>query len=169
MSRITELRRIKNVTQSELARAIGVSVVAVSKWETGKTSPSANSLEKMAVFFNCDKEEIMNWRTDSSENKIRELREKSGMTQREFAVAIGADYATVNRWEKGKTNPSEEYVQKIAKIFDCDPGEIKTPTKNASECAPDEEQLLLSLLNRLPESKRGKVIVLLCRIVENML
>lgn len=35
-------------------------------------------------------------------NVVREVRLEYGMTQREFALLVGVDHATVNRWERGK-------------------------------------------------------------------
>ena len=39
--------------------------------------------------------------TNNTGAKIKELRIKSGLTQREVANAVGATEATVSRWESG--------------------------------------------------------------------
>lgn len=46
--KIREIRRKREMTQQELARAIGVHYTVVSKYEKGKISPSANCLELIA-------------------------------------------------------------------------------------------------------------------------
>jgi DNA-binding transcriptional regulator YiaG len=38
--------------------------------------------------------------------EIKALRKQLGMTQEEFAHDIGVTFATVNRWENGKSKPS---------------------------------------------------------------
>ncbi len=38
---------------------------------------------------------------------IRQLRVKLGMTQEEFAHALGITVSTVNRWENGHSEPSK--------------------------------------------------------------
>ncbi len=37
---------------------------------------------------------------------IRSLRKQMGLTQEEFAHEVGVTFATVNRWENGKSEPS---------------------------------------------------------------
>ena len=37
--------------------------------------------------------------------KIRDLREKKGMTQRELAASLGVTDAAVSKWERGKNFP----------------------------------------------------------------
>ncbi len=59
MNRIAELRKLKNVSQKDIADAVGVSVFAVSKWETGKTLPTGDNLRKMAEYLGCEPEEIL--------------------------------------------------------------------------------------------------------------
>lgn len=59
MNRIAELRKLKNVSQKDIADAVGVSVFAVSKWETGKTLPTGDNLRKMAKYLGCEPEEIL--------------------------------------------------------------------------------------------------------------
>lgn len=38
---------------------------------------------------------------------VKITREKSGMSQEELARAINVSFATINRWENGKTHPNK--------------------------------------------------------------
>ncbi len=49
--KIRELRKLRNITQRELGIALLVSSQAVSKWESGKTTPDIENLPKIAAFF----------------------------------------------------------------------------------------------------------------------
>jgi DNA-binding transcriptional regulator YiaG len=46
--------------------------------------------------------------------RIRELRLNLNMTQENFAHEIGVTFATVNRWENGRTQPNK-VAQKVLK------------------------------------------------------
>ena len=48
---IARLRREANITQEQLAAAVGVSAPAVSKWETGQSYPDITLLPALARFF----------------------------------------------------------------------------------------------------------------------
>jgi putative transcriptional regulator len=48
------------------------------------------------------------------QHRIRELRHNLNMTQENFAHEIGVTFATVNRWENGKTQPNK-VAQKVLK------------------------------------------------------
>ncbi|ARJ20487.1 XRE family transcriptional regulator [Bacillus thuringiensis] len=50
--RIRFLRKERNLKQDELGKAIGVNAASVSKFETGLKSPSRETLQRMADFFN---------------------------------------------------------------------------------------------------------------------
>lgn len=39
--------------------------------------------------------------------KVKEVRRQLGLSQEELAHALGVSFATVNRWENGKTVPSK--------------------------------------------------------------
>ena len=49
--RITELRKKKNMTQEDVARAIGVTNQAVSKWEAGINYPDVELIPRIASLF----------------------------------------------------------------------------------------------------------------------
>jgi transcriptional regulator with XRE-family HTH domain len=44
---------------------------------------------------------------------IRELRQRTGLTQEKFAAKLGVTFPTINRWENGRTKPSPLAVQRI--------------------------------------------------------
>ena len=47
--------------------------------------------------------------------KIREYRERSGMTQEQLAKKMNVEQAAVSMWENGKTSPLRKYRKKLAK------------------------------------------------------
>ena len=47
---------------------------------------------------------------------IKDLRTRLGLTQRQFAEAIGATITTVSRWECGKMKPLPVYQTAIRKL-----------------------------------------------------
>lgn len=48
---------------------------------------------------------------------LKEIRERSGMTQQELADSIGVRRETIGHLENNKYNPSLEMALKIVKIF----------------------------------------------------
>ena len=47
-----------------------------------------------------------------SANKIRELREKTGMTRKDFSMHIGIPLRTIEDWEAGRRTPPE-YIPRL--------------------------------------------------------
>jgi len=50
IERVKEIRRQLNLSQEELAHALGVSFATVNRWENGKTSPSKLALKQFEAF-----------------------------------------------------------------------------------------------------------------------
>lgn len=48
---------------------------------------------------------------------IRELRERTGLTQEKFAAKLGVTFPTINRWENGRAKPSPLALQKIEELL----------------------------------------------------
>lgn len=57
---LKELIKSKGLKQSFIANKIGVSVVTVSNWVQGKSSPSKKHLEKLCEILNVKQNEIVN-------------------------------------------------------------------------------------------------------------
>jgi len=52
-------RRVADITQSELAVAIGVERSTVAKWETKKKLPNESKLKKIASFLGCTVDDLL--------------------------------------------------------------------------------------------------------------
>ena len=57
--KLQELRRNRGLTQEELAEALYVSRTAVSKWESGRGTPSIDSLKELSRFFSVSIDELL--------------------------------------------------------------------------------------------------------------
>jgi len=44
---------------------------------------------------------------------VRELRERTGLTQEKFAAKLGVTFPTINRWENGRARPSPLALKQI--------------------------------------------------------
>ena len=57
-NQIKQLRLEKNVKQEKLAEYLGVSAQAVSKWETGASTPDISLLPNIAAYFGVSIDEL---------------------------------------------------------------------------------------------------------------
>lgn len=70
---IFELRKKNGVTQEQLANAVGVSVPAVSKWETGNSYPDITLLMPIARYFGVTVDDLFHYQSVISEEKEEEI------------------------------------------------------------------------------------------------
>lgn len=56
--------------------------------------------------------------------KIRQARERAGMSQRELALAIGVDPSAISLWETGRNGPTISNLYKLASILGVEPGSL---------------------------------------------
>ncbi len=57
--KLQELRKSKGMTQEELAEALYVSRTAISKWESGRGTPSIESLKQISAFFSVSIDDLL--------------------------------------------------------------------------------------------------------------
>ena len=57
--KLQEMRKQRGLTQEELAEALYVSRTAISKWESGRGTPSIDSLKSIAKFFSVTIDELL--------------------------------------------------------------------------------------------------------------
>lgn len=57
------------------------------------------------------------------EPEARAVREKTGLSQRQFAVLIGVSKRTLENWEQGRRKPTGP-ARALLKVFDADPIQV---------------------------------------------
>lgn len=68
-TRIKELRKIKNISQEELANELSVSRQTISKWESDIVSPDINNIEMLSNFFEVSTDYIINGKENKTSPK----------------------------------------------------------------------------------------------------
>lgn len=60
--------------------------------------------------------------------RLKEIREASGLKQREVADAVGVETPTISRWETGEFLPDDQKLKALCKVFKKDPQDFFMPT-----------------------------------------
>ncbi|MDZ7583022.1 MAG: helix-turn-helix transcriptional regulator [Deltaproteobacteria bacterium] len=48
---------------------------------------------------------------------VRELRERTGLTQEKFAAKLGVTFPTISRWENGRAKPSPLALKQVEELL----------------------------------------------------
>lgn len=136
-------RKEKKITQDDLAKYIGVSKAAISKWETGQSYPDITLLPILAAYFNISIDELMGYEPQMLKEDIQKLYKR-----------VCADFAT-----KPFSDVIVECEDLIKKYYSCFPllHQIGLLLINHSMLAPDPSEcvrlneLACSLFERVKE------------------
>ena len=77
-AKIKLLRKEKRVTQEELGEYLHISSQAVSKWETGMSSPDIDLLPKLAIFFGTSLDNLLDFDQSQVNAAVEALIQESG-------------------------------------------------------------------------------------------
>lgn len=67
--KLTTLRKSKGLSQLELAEAINVSRQAISRWEVGTATPSAENLKCLSEYYEISIDELLDIAVDGRKEK----------------------------------------------------------------------------------------------------
>lgn len=76
-------------------------------------------------------------------NEIKAIRQKAFLSQGEFAESLPVSFATVNRWETGKTTPKMTAMRKIRSFCDANGisiNELQNALLEAENLKPADKQ-----------------------------
>jgi len=99
--------------------------------------------------------------------RIKELREYLGLSQKEFAEALGIHPLSVSRYELGKSNPSPSILKLIEDKFSVNPEWLKKGKGNPFKRQKDSDNFNFKFSKRWKEVKvnlenSSKILVDLC-------
>ncbi|MFR7644225.1 helix-turn-helix domain-containing protein [Eubacterium sp.] len=102
--------------------------------------------------------------------RIKRLREKKGLTQKQLAEIIRVDQSTVAKWEKGEKTPKTENVIKMAAAFDVDISELMNFKKADGTYNETDFKCWLQDINFRDHATAGQVEILekLDRMPDNL-
>ena len=63
---LVRLRKLRQMTQEDIAEAVGVSRQAVAKWESGDTIPDIEKCRLLAELFEVSLDDLANYESDSN-------------------------------------------------------------------------------------------------------
>lgn len=93
---IQKFRKAKNMTQDQLAEELNVTRQAVSNWETNKTQPDIETLEKLAEVLEVSIEELIY----GEPKKPVQIVMESGSKASKAGISFGAALAIVISYTK---------------------------------------------------------------------
>ncbi len=89
---IAEQRKLRSLTQKQFADMVGVTDKAVSRWETGKSYPDTETLEKISEIFEVSISDILSGEIAKPENKVE-------AADKNIIDAIQLNKKTTKKWK----------------------------------------------------------------------
>ncbi len=96
---IYSLRKEMSVTQEQLASSVGVSVPAVSKWESGQAYPDITMLPSIARYFNTTIDSLLKYEINLSDDEVMELIAKSSAVFENDSLEAGIEMCEHNLYQ----------------------------------------------------------------------
>ena len=95
---IYSMRKERGATQEDLAQSVGVSVPAVSKWESSQAYPDISLLPSIARYFNTTIDQLLDFELDIADDDVTALMKTCGQVFEDEGVAAGITISTCSNW-----------------------------------------------------------------------
>lgn len=112
---IQQLRRRHRVGQGDLAETLGVSVQAVSKWETGKSNPDLYLLPKLAEYFGVSIDSLFAG-VQGAQELSREVSEQLEVNNYGWTELTKSDWQGTILPDYGPYTPTEEQLHLLGDV-----------------------------------------------------
>jgi len=183
--RIREVRTIRGLTQTAVAREIGISQPQYARLETDDSNPRANTLKAICIALDCSPDFILelidqpqqlvtdpNPTVDDLPKRIKEAHLSTSIDLTDFATKVGVTASTTSAWETGRSLPTSKNLKAIALVASVsvthllgldEPGPA-TETVEKPNASTFDEQKIISLIRALTDDDRQFVINLVKRL-----
>lgn len=169
--KIRELRTAKGLTLSEMSRRSDLSLAHLSEVERGRSSASLKTLERIAEVLEVPVAVLVGRdECDPLGERVRRLRERVGLTQKELAELVEVSHTLVGQIENGRLQPSVATLTRLAIALGVSPCYFlieeedvprrRTPLDDAMTRALGYQEVrdFLHLMGELDDPEREKVL-----------
>ena len=109
--KLIRLRKIKGITQDELAAIIGVSRQAVYKWENGKSYPEVSKLLEIKTLFNISIDNLLDESFEIELPKKKRKKRLSEEKKREIELQIENELLYSNATENAENVNDNVHIE----------------------------------------------------------
>jgi transcriptional regulator with XRE-family HTH domain len=99
-------------------------------------------------------------------DRLRQLRERAGLSQQELADAIKVSKRQIGRYEQGAGQPTADILARMAKILNCSVDYLldlsDSPNERAAELSPELKRLV-ARFSALPQDIQDAIMRLVFR------
>lgn len=121
MEKLAELMREKNLTDSDVAKALGCQQSTIFQWKAGGFSPKANRLIPLCKLLDCTPNDLLGFGLKKSTNinyaKREELMQAVTKNGQYDSSAIHTIASKVQRMAGGKITGFELWLRSIAEVI----------------------------------------------------
>lgn len=131
---LAEARRRMGLSREEAALKLGVHMLSIKNWETGKNRPRAQFIPALARLYGLEEPELRQTlgleepgreRVAKRGQALRQIRLRAGLSLEEAAWRMGVTASAVRQWETGKNRPKPQSQRKIAQAYGLEPAELE--------------------------------------------
>lgn len=97
---------------------------------------------------------------------LKDLRQRSGLTQKEAANVFGLKYRTYQNYELGNTSPDMDTAAEFARYFKCTIGELFDLEEGDGEQMGSADRELLDLFGAMDKNGRKALIAVAKSLVD---
>ena len=123
-NRIKELRQSRGITQSVLAKYLGVAQNTLSYWEQGKYDVDNLSLQRIANYFGVSIDALFGRELgglDMFWGKFVRICNERGISPTAVVEALHISRGSITKWKNG-SKPNDTTILKLADYFEVSPG-----------------------------------------------
>jgi transcriptional regulator with XRE-family HTH domain len=121
---LARLRREADLTIAELGLRADVTGSVLSRWETGRASPTPELLRRVAEAIGVSTSEFVD--TPAEERTLADLRSLAGYSQRALARRLGVPFKAVTKLEHGLIDLDETRARALAVVLGVSVAELKS-------------------------------------------
>ena len=127
---LAEARRRMGLSREEVALKLGVHMLSIKNWETGKNRPRAQFIPALARLYGLEEpelrqtlglEEPQRERAAKRGHALRQIRLRAGLSLEQAAWRMDVTASAVRQWETGKKRPKPQSQRKIAQAYGLEP------------------------------------------------